>query len=87
MVVAKVKRLEKYKDWVVGHKCSDEEMNEIMENARKNLENFNEEEKEALVQGIEFILDYGEKPAFEDYKVYEMIIAERAERSKNNGAN
>ena len=80
MVVAKVKRLKKYENWAVGHKCSDEEMKEIVENAQKNFESFNEEEKEALIQGIEFILDYGESPAIEDYEIYKMILAERSKK-------
>lgn len=84
MIVAKPNRNAKYENRVVGHKCSDEEMKEIVESARKNFESFNEEEKEALVQGIEFILDYNEKPILEDYEIYKMIIAER---SKDNGTN
>ena len=84
MIVAKPNRNAKYENRVVDHKCSDEEMKEIVESARKNFESFNEEEKEALVQGIEFILDYNEKPILEDYEIYKMIIAER---SKDNGTN
>lgn len=84
MIVAKPNRNAKYENWVVGRKCSDEEIKEIVESARKNFESFNEEEKEALVQGIEFILDYNEKPILEDYEIYKMIIAER---SKDNGTN
>lgn len=80
-------RLEKYKNWVVGHQCSEDEMKKIVENAQKSFESFTEEEKEALVQGVEFILDCSENPPLEDYEIYKMIIASRNQEGEcSNGS-
>lgn len=59
---------------------SDKEPEDVMEKAKETFENLSESEREALVQGIEAILDYGEHPPREDYEIYKLIIAERSKK-------
>lgn len=67
---------------LAGQPCSDEELEDVMKKAEETFESLSESEKEALVQGVEAILDYSEHPPREDYEIYKLIIAER---SKKNG--
>lgn len=65
---------------LAGQPCSDEELEDVMKKAEETFKNLSESEKEALVQGVEAILDYSEHPPREDYEIYKLIIAERSKK-------
>ena len=46
-------------------------------NIMETLAKMTEAEKDAHVEGVEFVLDWGDDPGKEDYLLYEAIIAER----------